>query len=192
LALIRREGLPFVEERGLLTALNIPAAAGLVEQIHVQMFPHNIVGCDFNFFGPRLPRLQAYLRERGGPNVQEVALEPLARRDVLDILQRFDGIRLFSFRVRRADIDLIAQTDLSLAEAVRAQASLGEADELEIVLRPKPYSRDHDLGSRVFSLVRKLATARPRRPLRRAENPDGIGALAYRGDRFNSSDSSAV
>lgn len=156
-ASIRRDGLPYVEERGLLTALDIPDTAGLVEQIHVQFFPHNIVGCDFNFYGPRLPRLRRYLDERGGPESQDVAFEPLARRDVLELLNRFDGIRLFNFRVRRADIDLIAQADASLAAALRAQATLGDAEEFEIVLRPKPYSREDDLGNRVFSLVRNLA-----------------------------------
>lgn len=156
-AVIRRDGLPFVEERGLLTALEIPAAAGLVEQIHVQVFPNNIVGCDFNFYGPRLPRLRNYLRERGGPDRQEVAFEALARRDVLEILNHFDGIRVLDFRVRKADIDLIAQADRNLAEALRAQARLGDAEEFEVVLRPRPYSRDADLGARAFQLVKKLA-----------------------------------
>jgi hypothetical protein len=156
-AVIRREGLPFVEQAGVLSALNIPAAAGLVEQIHVEVFPNNIVGCESNFYGPRLPRLRSYLRERGGPEKQDVAFEPLIRQDVLAALQSFDGIRVFQFRVRRADIDLIAQADRSLADALAAQAALGSAEEFEVVLRPKAYSRDTDLGSKMLNLVRKLA-----------------------------------
>jgi hypothetical protein len=155
-AVIRREGLPFVEENGILSALQIPDAAGLVEQIHVEFFQHNIVGCDFNFYGPRLPRLRTYLRERGGPDHQEVAFEPLVRRDILEALDRFGGIRVFDFRVRRADIDLIAQTDRSLGDALRAQAALADAEEVEVILRPKPYARKADLGSGAFQLVRKL------------------------------------
>jgi len=155
-AIVRREGLPFVEEGGQLAALNIADNAGLVDQIHVQFFPHNIVGFDFNSYGPRLPRLATYLKERGGPNHQEVVFEPLARRDVLDVLNGFDGIRIFDFRVRRADIDLVAEADATLADALRAQAKLSDADEFEVILRPKAYSRDVDLGERAFDMVREL------------------------------------
>lgn len=53
-AVIRRDAFPQLEEKGIVKALNVPATAGLVEQIHVRFFPKNVVGFDFNFYGPRL------------------------------------------------------------------------------------------------------------------------------------------
>jgi hypothetical protein len=78
-AVIRRDGLPYAEQRGAQTALRLAATAGLVEQSHVVCFPNNIVGCEFNFYGPRLPALARYLTGRGGPKAQQVRFEPLTQ-----------------------------------------------------------------------------------------------------------------
>jgi len=156
LAVIRREGLPWVERRGVLEALQIPAAAGLVEQIHVRFFDHNIVGCDFNFYGPRLPTLGRYLRAKGGPSVQKVDFEPLVRQDVAALMEQYNALRVFTLRVRRADLDLLEKLDASLAAAFRAQEKLSKADELEIVLRPKAYSRGN-LGKNMLARAKRLA-----------------------------------
>ena len=59
---IRRTGLPQLEQAGTVSDLKIADNAGLVEAVHVVFFPDNIVGADFNFYGPRLSRLGYYLR----------------------------------------------------------------------------------------------------------------------------------
>lgn len=56
IAHVRRSGLPLVEQAGSLSDLQIPADSGLVEAIHVVVFPDNIVGSDSNFYGPRMTR----------------------------------------------------------------------------------------------------------------------------------------
>jgi hypothetical protein len=155
-ATIRREGLPFVEERGAVTALEIPEAAGLVEQCHVVCFEHNIVGCEFNFYGPRLSRLGPYLRERGGDSLPRVRFEPLVRRDVAALLDSAYGVRIFRLRIRNSDIAAISDADRDLGSAFAAEASLSEAEELEIQLRPRAYARGH-LGNRMLQLTRRLA-----------------------------------
>jgi hypothetical protein len=157
LAVIRREGLPFVEENGAQSALDIPDAAGLVEQTHVVCFEHNIVGCDFNFYGPRLPSLARYIRGRGGQGAQHVTFEPLVRRDVVDLLDQYGAVRTFDLRVRRSELGALEQADASLGEALRAQASLSEADEVELILRPRAFSRGENLGQGFFGRVRNLA-----------------------------------
>ena len=62
LGLVRRSGLPMIEEAGNLTDLQIPPNSGLVETIHVVVFPDNIVGSDFNFYGPRMSRVRPWIQ----------------------------------------------------------------------------------------------------------------------------------
>ena len=64
---IRRSGLPQVERGGELEDLYIPTAAGLAEAIHVVFFDHNIVGADFNFYGPRMSGSVLIWRRRPAP-----------------------------------------------------------------------------------------------------------------------------
>jgi hypothetical protein len=157
LAVVRREGLPSVEQAGVEKDLQLGATEGLVEQIHIQMFEQNIVGCEFNFYGPRLPSLARYLQARGGPDAPEVSFEPLVRGDVAKMLDDFAGIRMLKLRVRRAEIAEVEAIDKSLGKALRAQANLAAADVVEITLGVKPYSRGETLGRAAFNRVRKLA-----------------------------------
>lgn len=71
---IRRDGLPLQEQRGIIRDLGIDADAGLVEPVHVVFFPDNIVGVEYNHFGPRLSRLGTYLREKFPDDVMSVRL----------------------------------------------------------------------------------------------------------------------
>lgn len=151
LAVVRRQDLPSVEEGGELKALELSEDAGLVEQIHVVFFDHAIVGCDFNFYGPRLPGLARYLRNRGGDGAPMVTFDPLVRRDVADLLEQYEGVRLLDLRIRRSEIDEISKIDRTLGEAFGVQARVGDAEELELVLKLGPYARKGSLGSSAFN-----------------------------------------
>lgn len=154
-AVIRRDAFPQLEEEGIVSALNVPATAGLVEQIHVRFFPKNVVGFDFNFYGPRLSRLATYLNQvgSGSPNV---AFWPLLRQDTASELAGNKDLRVFDFRVHRSMIDVIEEADKDLGKALRTTANLGTADEVQLVLRPEPFSRD-SMGAKMMKIARKLA-----------------------------------
>ena len=74
---IRRTGLPQLEQGGTVSDLNLAADAGLLEPVHVAFFSDNIVGADFNFYGPRLSRLGYYLRVKSSNAVPIATFEPL-------------------------------------------------------------------------------------------------------------------
>jgi hypothetical protein len=155
-AVIRRDALPAVEEEGIVKALNLSATAGLVEAIHVRLFPDNIVGFDFNFYGPRLPRLGRYLNavtEGLGP---DVSFAPLLRRDVTNELTDGKELRMFSLRLHRSHVETMKQIDETLYDAFDAIKNVSEGDELEVVVRPKPYSRK-SVGTKLLKATRKLA-----------------------------------
>jgi len=154
-AVIRRDAWPQIEEQGNVSPLNFPANAGLVEVIHVRFFPKNIVGFDANFYGPRLPRLGRYIN-RVAPGVgPKVNFNPLLRQDALNELTGKD-LRIFSMRIKSSEIETVKKADKALGSAFEATDEVSHADEVQVILRPKPYSRD-SLGKRMMDVTRRLA-----------------------------------
>jgi hypothetical protein len=153
---IRRSGLPQVEQGGTLTDLVIPPDSGLVEAIHVVAFRNNIVGSDFNFYGPRMSRLSLYLHEKAAGRCPDVTFEPLLRQDMAAELDRLREIRMFHLKIRAPYAATVAQANRDLGAAFEAAARAGNAEELEIVLRPRKHSRDA-LADRMLRLSRWLA-----------------------------------
>ena len=140
---IRRTGLPQLERAGTVSDLNIAADAGLLETVHVTFFPDNIVGADFNFYGPRLSRLGYYLRLKSGNRIPLAIFNPLLRNDMAEQLDHLTEIRLFDLKVKASYVETIRKADASLGDAFDANARVldGAVDELELVLKPSKESR---------------------------------------------------
>ena len=119
---IRRTGLPQLEQAGTVSDLNIAADAGLLEPVHVAFFPDNIVGADFNFYGPRLSRLGYYLRVKSGNAVPLASFYPLLRHDVAEQLDHLTELRLFDLKVKASYVEIVRQADASLGDAFAANA----------------------------------------------------------------------
>jgi hypothetical protein len=154
---IRRQDLPQLEREGALTRLAIDQRAGLAEQVHVAFYDNNIVGSDFNFYGPRMSRVARYLRDRAG--IQEFSFEYLIRRDVVSQLNQLQDIRLFQLRISPSHIDEIGRLDESVAAMFRSASALGDAGRVEVILRPVPYSRE-PLSGRVKEALLALVGRR--------------------------------
>lgn len=155
LASSRRSGLPQVEDGGRLRGLGIPTSTGLAESTHVVFFPERIVGAEFNFYGPRLSRLGTYLAERAGPHCPPLTFQPLLRQDVVRQIDRLQEVRLLQLRIRPSYATTLGQADRDLGAAFEAAARVGDAEELEIVLRPRAHSR-RSLGQRIIGTIRAL------------------------------------
>jgi hypothetical protein len=155
---IRRTGLPQLEQAGTVSDLNIAADAGLLEPVHVTFFPNNIVGADFNFYGPRLSRLGYYIRVKSSNAVPLAIFNPLLRLDVSAQLDHLTEIRLLDLTVQASYIETVRQADASLGEAFAANARVldGDVEELEIVLRPSKNARLGALN-RLLAPLRTLA-----------------------------------
>jgi len=139
--LIRRAGLPQIEESGNLSDLNLATNAGLVESVHIVFFPENIVGVDFNFYGPRLSRLGYYFHDKcAGPSPHGMFL-PLLRNNVISQLDRLGDIRLFDLKVRTSYADKVKEADADLGAAFEAARSIGDTEDLEVVIRPTKTGR---------------------------------------------------
>jgi hypothetical protein len=163
LATIRRSGLPHIEETGNLSPLDIAENQGIAEPIHVVLFnetilgvPSTIAGSEFNFYGPRISRLAFYLSRRAPTGTRRVTFRPLLRNDTREILGRLSDIRLFRLRINRAYVDEIQATNESLGGAFAAASDVGQAEDLEVVLRPRRHSRGR-IAEGMLGVARRLA-----------------------------------
>lgn len=155
IANVRRSGLPAVEQAGKLSPLKIPADSGIAEQTHVVFFPDNLVGAEFNFYGPRMSRLAAYMMAKAEALCPELHFEVLLRQDVAQRLKRLEDIRLFDLKIRSSFIDTVTAADDDLGSCFKAAAKAGKADELQVILRPAPRSKK-PLASKLLSAVKGL------------------------------------
>lgn len=156
---IRRSGLPLVEREGTLTDLAIPEDSGLFEGIHIVVFENNIVGMDFNFYGPRISRLSRYFRAKAGGYSADLTFEQLVRQDVAADLARLREIRTFHLKIRASYADVVSDADEDLGSAFKAAERVSEAQELELVLRPQKYSRN-PLAGRLLMAAKHLVGRR--------------------------------
>lgn len=154
---IRRTGLPQLEQAGNVTDLNIAADAGLLEPIHVVFFPGNIVGIEYNHYGPRLSRLGYYLRVKSNNAVPLAMFYPLLRGDVAEQLDRLEEIRLFTLKIRPNYTNVVRQADRSLGDAFAANARvLNDPEEIEVSIKPCKNARHGAIG-RLRESLKQLA-----------------------------------
>jgi hypothetical protein len=149
--------LPQLEEAGVVSDLNIAANAGLLEPVHVVFFADNIVGADFNFYGPRLSRLGFYLQVKSDNAIPLATFYPLLRNDVAAQLDHLTELRLFDLKVKPAYIETIRQADASLGDAFAANARVldGNSEEIQLVLKPSKNTR-HSALERLLGPIKTL------------------------------------
>lgn len=153
---IRRGNLPEVESGGVLEPLDIPDDSGIAEQAHFVFFPNSIVGMLFNFYGPRMASLREYLKATHPDTPATLSIDPLLRQDVLQQLDQLGRIRVFNLKVLRPFLARLEQADESIHEMFRAQAGVGEAEQFQVVLQPRPYKREW-IGNRFLESARRIA-----------------------------------
>jgi hypothetical protein len=139
---VRRNGLPSIERKGKLSPLDIPDGAGIAEQTHVVFFPDNIVGVEFNFYGPRAGRLITYLMSKASDKCPEFELNAILRQDVKERLKKLQDLTLFHLKMRASFADTLAQANQGLGDGFKAAAEAGDAEEVEVVLKVKRGSKN--------------------------------------------------
>ena len=133
---VRRAGLPQLERAGYVTDLDIAPDQGLLETTHAVFFPGNVVGVEYNHYGPRISLLGAYLHNLSDGVVAKVKFNPILRDDPTKQLDRLSEIRLFDISVRRPYIESVKQAEASLGDTLEANARLfDEPDKVQVVLR---------------------------------------------------------
>lgn len=152
---VRRADLPQIESAGVLSPLLLDEQAGVADQIHLVFFPDNVLGSEFNFFGPRAPRLADFLRSKSiGPRIEIV---PLFRDDAVTRLDEMQEIRMGRLRLQRGAGSLLRRVDATLASAFDELEETSGGANVEITLRRVPRSRE-SLPQRLRNLFGELAS----------------------------------
>lgn len=153
---IRRSGFPFVELDGNLTPLDIRQGSGLSDHIHVVFFEDNIVGADYNFYGPRISGLERYLAAKANQWCHNLTFGILIDPDTAERLNRYEELRVLELRMRPSDGEILRNYSESLADSYQSANDLLDKDaQLELVLRPKSHSRA-GIGRDILQRVKRM------------------------------------
>ena len=155
---VRRTGLPQLERAGSIRDMMLGPDTGLLESVHVVFFSDNIVGADYNHFGPRISRLGRYLYEKSSRAIPNVRFLPLLRDDAAAQLNRLGELRVLEISIRPAYLDYLRRASQGLWEGFKAQAELiDDPDSLQLVLKSSRGSRRSSLRKLIPDLRRLLS-----------------------------------
>lgn len=156
LATVRRTDLPTVESAGALSALALGTGQGLYEATHVIFFSNNVVGVEFNFYGPRPSRVSWYMSKATKGKSPTFTLDPLLRQDVLEQLNRLERLRVLTLAIRPSYATVVEEADQNLAGAFRAAERAGQSQLVKLTLSPEPYQKGW-LANGLLTTIRRLA-----------------------------------
>ncbi|MET1247669.1 hypothetical protein ABWW58_02635 [Sporolactobacillus sp. STCC-11] len=145
-AISRRSSLPSLETNGILKPLNIPANSGLAEITHFIYFvDENVIGVEFNFYGPRTNTLSNYLQEKSKIFVnpfQLIDVTPILNQDIDLQLHDMGEINFMQMEIAKNEINIVKELDEDLYSAFEASAKVADdAESVEVILRKKKHSR---------------------------------------------------
>ena len=150
---IRRSGLPQLEQQGNISELQIAANAGLLEPIHIVFFPKNIIGVEYNHYGPRLSRLAPYLYTKSNYAIPKVSFNPILRRDIAEQLDQLVDIRLLELQILPSYTNIVRQIDDSLADALESNGRITDSpDVLKIVAKSSRQGRETSVDKLISPL----------------------------------------
>ncbi len=149
----RSAALPHVDRAGVLSPLG---ESEIVEVVHVVFFQHHIVGSDFNFYGPRLSRLGSYLSGVAREVCPPLAFQALLQHSAIQQLAELKHIRLLRLRIKSSYAEIVTQADEDLGSAFVAARKAGDAQEVEIVLKPQAYAHTW-IADKLINPIRALA-----------------------------------
>ena len=162
---VRRAGLPQLERAGNVSDLNIAPDEGLLETTHAVFFPGNVVGVEYNHYGPRISLLGHYLHKLSDCGVPRAMFSPILRDDPTRQLDRLTDIRVFDIAVRRPYIDSVRRASSSLADALEANAGLfDEPESIQLVLK-YPAARRRSAWDFFSTPLRSLVTFNSQSPV---------------------------
>ena len=138
----RINGLPSVETHGETSLLEIPPDSGLFEPVHCIVFPHNVIGFESNYYGPKPNSLKNYILNKAQDIVDEVEMIPLVRTDIYELISQIGEIKLFKLGLHRDMEKQLKKYDPDLHTLFRTLKRVTDAEYLEIIVRAKRYSRD--------------------------------------------------
>ena len=159
--IVRRTGLPQLEAAGQIVDLNIADEQGLLEAVHVVFFANNIVGAEYNHFGPRVSRLPIYMKGKANDEIPDrMRVTNLVHGDPTAILGELAGLHLLDLSVIPPQIEVVRQHNLGLGAALAASAEVtAEPEVVSLNIKPSRNTEAgllQDLGNALRAMVQSV------------------------------------
>ena len=123
----REHGLPMLAQQATLEPLRIAADRQLAELTHAVFFDHNIIGAEYNHYGPRISSLAGYLAKTVPqclPPNKKIRMAPLINKDILDLFLNARTINTISLVMAPQLLDAVqAMEHLSGRDALRQMST---------------------------------------------------------------------
>ena len=131
----RYTALPQIDKQGKIYPLKIAEDEGLVESTHFMLFPNQVVGSEYNYYGPRISTLNWYLSSKCKKELfDEINLLPLLRSDISELIDRIGEVKFCDLRVHRDMSELMKEVDEDLKFALEAQKNITDEEVKELGL----------------------------------------------------------
>lgn len=146
----RENAWPTQERDGNEQPINAPPNTALLESTHFIFFPKNIIGIEFNYFGPRATSLMAYIPAKSGGLISEMDLRMIVNEDARQTIKRTGEISLARLVVRRDAGEQIRKIDPTLSDALKGLIKYSDNGETyEIIIRKSRKANDlHLVGGK--------------------------------------------
>jgi hypothetical protein len=148
---VRRRNLPETEGGGVFRALELGEQDGLAESIHMVFFDDDVVGAEYNHYGPRATTFGGFVQERCS---QDVRLRYLIRSDVIEKILRMPEIRKVRIKVEPSVATALKQHAGGLGGAFDAAEVFQAGRYMELVLAAR--AADRSFTDNVKSLLRAI------------------------------------
>ena len=133
LGLTRMDALPMIDDRGTLNPLLLPTnTSGLYEPFHATLFSNNILGAEYNYFGPRIGNLVLYLKDKLNHSVRDVVLINLVRPDLYTLLNNLSEIKVFTLEIPRQNVGITGELHSNLQSGFENMAACSDADNIQV------------------------------------------------------------
>lgn len=139
---IRRHEHPPVETQGeaTLRPIGLSVLDGLVELVHVVFFPKNVIGVEYNHYGPRARALGPYLAAKA-PSVEGLSVDALLLRDAWDLLKTAKSITTLTVHVDSYYLGPESEASQELKDLLGGIAGDTSAGRIDITLRPAAHRK---------------------------------------------------
>ena len=148
---VRRRNLPETEASGVFEALELGERSGLAESIHLVLFDDEVIGAEYNHYGPRTSTFGTFLAERAA---LDAVIRPLIRSDVIDQILAMDEIRRLRLKVETSAVGALKQHTGGLGGALDAAELFSAGRYVDVTLATTP--GDATFTDRVKALFHAL------------------------------------
>lgn len=136
----KKRDLPCLEEKGKTEPLEI-ADKSLFEPTHMMLFDNNILGAEFNYYGPRASGLKSYILKLAQTYVDTVDVIQLPNPNFSETLDKMGNIKLFELRVHRNFGELFKEEDPGIFNILGAITKSTDSEEIGVYIRSSKHIR---------------------------------------------------